>query len=517
MRLSTRRLLDRVFSATGVLSLLFMVAALCVILGPILYRGSQAFVFRETVERRKMMLEHFQRGNPEKVEAERAEVRKARGPIYRPLRAYEEDLSARENQLASRLLELREEKEGAEPEVEIDWAKAAKMSPQEVKNLLQEKRAAKKKGKKPTAEIEKKVEAVQRQQDVLEEERERFERIKDLVRKLLGPLPWDEENELPRAQYGETRWDRTLVARREFLYRTEYVSGEAGQMREARLAPRAEEFEDTPLKGLFAHVKDDANLRDMLRPRWTFYWRFLFDDSVDAHFFGGIWPAVLGTLYLTFGAMVVAAPVGVISAIYLTEYAGDGVFISLLRTCISTLAGVPSVVFGLFGLAFFILTVGVSDGKSVLVGSLTLALLILPTIIRASEEALRAVPRTYKEASLSLGATKWRTIVKVVLPAALPGIITSIIISMGRAAGETAPILFTWAVAMGPALKPWEALSQPTPALTYSIYSLVSEHQAVEQIRHVQYGMVTTLLGLVLLLNLAAIILRARVARKLRG
>jgi phosphate transport system permease protein len=178
---------------------------------------------------------------------------------------------------------------------------------------------------------------------------------------------------------------------------------------------------------------------------------------------------------------------------------------------------VPSIVFGLFGLAFFINTMRVSPSKSVLAGSLTLALLVLPTVIRASEEAIKAVPRAYKEGAMSLGAGKWRTVFTVILPAALPGILTSIIISLGRAAGETAPIIFTAAVSVGRPLAVWQTLSQPTPALPWNIYNLATEHEAVDEIRHVQYGMVVTLVVLVLLLNLTAIILRARISRKLRG
>ena len=168
------------------------------------------------------------------------------------------------------------------------------------------------------------------------------------------------------------------------------------------LVPRRQAFAGTRLEPLFPYLQQ--NLEAMLRPRRTFYWRFLTDESFDSHFFGGIWPEILGTFYLTLGAMLLAVPMGVIAAIYLTEYAAAGRLVSLLRTCISTLAGVPSIVFGLFGLAFFINTLHVSHSKSVLAGSLTLALLILPTIIRASEEAIRAVPHTYKEAALSLGA-----------------------------------------------------------------------------------------------------------------
>jgi phosphate transport system permease protein len=189
----------------------------------------------------------------------------------------------------------------------------------------------------------------------------------------------------------------------------------------------------------------------------------------------------------------------------------------MLRVCISTLAGVPSIVFGLFGLAFFINTLHLSSSKSVLAGSATLALLILPTIIRSAEEALKAVPHTYKEAALSLGASQLRMVLTVLLPAALPGILTGIIISMGRAAGETAPIIFTAAVSVGQPLKLWETISQPTPALSWNIYNLATEHQAVDEIRHVQFGMVLTLVLLVLLLNLAAILIRARISKKMRG
>jgi phosphate transport system permease protein len=185
--------------------------------------------------------------------------------------------------------------------------------------------------------------------------------------------------------------------------------------------------------------------------------------------------------------------------------------------CISTLAGVPSIVFGLFGLAFFINTVHVSPSKSVLAGSLTLALLILPTVIRASEEAIRAVPRAYREAALSLGATRGRSVLTVILPAAMPGVLTGIVISMGRAAGETAPIIFTAAVSVGDPISLLETFTHPTPALPWNIFNIATEHVAVDEIRHVQFGMVFVLVGIVLSLNLAAILLRARIARKLKG
>ena len=279
--------------------------------------------------------------------------------------------------------------------------------------------------------------------------------------------------------------------------------------------PRVADFRDTTIEPLFAYVEE--HLEEMMHPQWIFNWRFLTQVPLDAHFFGGIWPEVLGTFYLAVGTMVFAVPMGVIAAVYLVEYAGDGRLTRFLRTCISTLAGVPSIVFALFGLAFFINTLHVSRSKSVLAGCLTLALLVLPTVIRASEEAIRAVPKIYKQAALSLGSSRWRTIVTVTLPAALPGILTGIIISMGRAAGETAPIIFTAAVSVGKPLKLWQTLTQPTPALPWNIYNLATEHEAIDEIRHVQYGMVLTLVLLVLALSLAAIIARARISKKLRG
>jgi len=342
-----------------------------------------------------------------------------------------------------------------------------------------------------------------------------LQQLKTDLRVLLGPPPGTPQPVLLRDRYGQTRWDRAQVKLRKVLFSETYDYSDPTKMGVKVLRPRAEQFAGTTLEPLFAYLPE--HLEAMLRPRWTFYPQFVTDDSSDAHFFGGVWPEMLGTIYLTLGAMLFAIPLGVLSAIYLVEYARDGRVLGTLRTFINTLAGVPSIVFGLFGLAFFINTLHVSPSKSVLAGSLTLALLVLPVVIRAAEEALRAVPATYKEAALSLGAGKWRAVLTVILPAALPGILTGVVISMGRAAGETAPIIFTAAVSVGQPLTPWETLSQPTPALPWNIYNLATEHQALDEIRHVQYGMVLTLVLVVLLLNVAAIVLRARIARKLRG
>lgn len=342
--------------------------------------------------------------------------------------------------------------------------------------------------------------------------------LRDLERRvevLLGPRPGDRRPPLLHDRFGQTRWDRAQVKLHDLLWVEEWARTDPSSAARRVLTPRAEVFAGTSLAPLFPLI--EREIEAMLLPRWTVYVRFLTDTPRDSHFFGGIWPELLGTFYLTIGAVLFAVPIGVLSAMYLTEYARGGWMVGALRMCVNTLAGVPSIVFGLFGLAFFIKTLGVSSSKSVLAGALTLATLILPLVIRASEEALRAVPGTFREAALSLGASRWRSTVGVVLPAALPGILTGIVIAMGRAAGETAPIIFTAAVSVGLPLLPWQTLTQPTPALPWNIYNLATEHAAVDEIRHVQYGMVLTLVGLVLLLNATAIVLRARIAKRLRG
>ncbi|MGM0470863.1 MAG: phosphate ABC transporter permease PstA, partial [Bacillota bacterium] len=185
---------------------------------------------------------------------------------------------------------------------------------------------------------------------------------------------------------------------------------------------------------------------------------------------GGILPALLGSFYLITGSILFATPLGVFAAIYMTEYAEKNKVIRIIRIGVNNLAGVPSVVFGLFGLSVFVKGLGL--GVSILSGSLTLGIVILPTIIRASEEALLAVPDEYREASLALGVTKWDTTKKVVLPTAMPGILTGCILGIGRVAGETAPILFT-AVTYYSASLPSSAFDE-VMALPYHIYALVT-------------------------------------------
>ncbi|MDF7801096.1 phosphate ABC transporter permease PstA [Pontiellaceae bacterium B1224] len=502
MRLETRKLLDKAFSGLGLISIAVMAIALLLILTPIVWRGSKAFVFKGTIEHRRVMLEQFHRGNAEKFNKDYAEVVAARAPIYDMLTDFEAGTEQRVSSI----------------ETEMDAKK------ERAKELKAEARVLKREGQTEEAEkleaeedrLKDEAKALKTQISELKESRtEPLESVIDALQELFGPMPGQRTPVLLRQQYGQTRWDRTLVKLHEVLYTEEWDYSNADAMGILIEKPRIDQFIGTEMESFFPYLEE--NISEMMQPRRTFYWQFITDKSKDSHIFGGIWPEVLGTIYLTIGAMIFAIPMGVIAAIYLCEYAKEGRIISFIRICISTLAGVPSIVFGLFGLAFFLNTIQVSDSKSVLAGSLTLSLLILPTIIRSSEEAILAVPRAYKEASLGLGASRWHTVLTVILPAALPGILTGIVISMGRAAGETAPIIFTAAVSVGAPLKLWQTLSQPTPALPWNIYNLCTEHEAVDEIRHVQYGMVFTLVAIVLLLNLGAILMRARISKKLRG
>jgi len=241
-------------------------------------------------------------------------------------------------------------------------------------------------------------------------------------------------------------------------------------------------------------------------------WTFLTQPPMDSMTKGGILPCIVGTLCLSIGAILIAMPIGVASAIYLNEYARPGLLIRVIRLGINNLAGIPSIVFGLFGLAFFV--VWLKMGVSIIAGALTLGAMTVPVMIGSTEEALRAVPDTYREASLGLGATKWQTIYRVVLPTALPGILTGTILGISRAAGETAPIMFTAAVFFTPSLP--VSIFDEVMALPYHIYVLATAGTEIEATRHLQYGTSLVLIFLVLGMNLIAIIYRSRLRKRMQ-
>jgi len=235
-------------------------------------------------------------------------------------------------------------------------------------------------------------------------------------------------------------------------------------------------------------------------------WEFLTQVPRMSMTQGGVAPAIVGTLYLVLGAILFALPLGLACAIYLCEYSPKGFVVNIIRISINNLAGVPSVVFGLFGLAVFVKFF--HFGVSILSGSLTLGILVLPLIISSAQEALIAVPQSIREASFSLGATRWGTIKNIVLPNALPGILTGVILSIGRVAGETAPILFT-AAAFYIRGYPKSVFSE-VMALPYHIYALMTEGTHRDEQTAIAYGCSLILLFLVLFVSGLAIYIRQK-------
>ncbi len=239
-------------------------------------------------------------------------------------------------------------------------------------------------------------------------------------------------------------------------------------------------------------------------------WEFLTQPPKDLGRAGGIFPAIIGTLYLVMGAIAIALPLGVGAAIYLVEYTREGRITRLIRTGVDLLNGTPSIVFGLFGFAFIVLYLKI--GVSMLAGQITLALMVLPTVIRTTEEALKNIPQSLREGSLALGATRWQTISRVVLPPAVPGIVTGAILSIGRAAGETAPIMFT-AVVFSSRFLP-DSVFQPVMALPYHLFILATNVPGASTNK---YGTALVLLLLVIGFYAVAIIVRNHFQKKSRG
>ena len=236
-------------------------------------------------------------------------------------------------------------------------------------------------------------------------------------------------------------------------------------------------------------------------------WEFLTAAPTNGMTGGGIFPAIVGTLCLVVGSMIFAFPIGVMSAIYTQEYAGNSIIVKFIRVMTNNLAGIPSIVFGLFGMALFVNAL--SFGDSILAGSLTLGLLTLPLVIRTTEEALKAIPDSFRNGSYALGATKLQTISRVTLPMAFPNIITGLILSIGRVSGETAPILFTVAAYFLPKLP--SSIYDQVMALPYHLYVVATSGTDIEASRPIAYGTALVLIAIVLFINLLAGVLRGRV------
>lgn len=540
MRMLLRQITDKTFSLTAVFSVVLIVAVLMVVLGPMLLRGACAVVFQGTVEFREMQYALHNRGGTAKMKAETAEVEKARESIYAIVDRFKQGIDT-ESLIDKAKKSLRKYKKQLRyvqtPQAEYDeLTRKAK----EIRNKLC-----------VAYSSTDKAAIIQLLDDILcpvEEQRfkdshaaelfvmareyreligqidlsrrgqyaDAIADVQRLLEKLLGPRPNEATPALIMERYGSTRWDMSQKCLHQLLWDEQWVQIEPGKPLQKKLLPRSQQFAGTELEQIFVLL--EKQLPELLKPKWTFYWQYFIDESTEGHYFGGVGPEILGTLMFTILPLAFAVPLGIISAAYLVEAAGDNIVVRIIRTCVNTLAGVPSIVFALFGLVFFVLYLMPKLGREpkpcILTASMTLAVLVLPVIIRASEEAIKAVPQAYKEASLALGAGRFRTFVTVTLPAALPGILTGIILSLGRAAGETAPILFAGAVAGGPIAK---SIFEPSRALSYGSYDIAVGDRYAMMVPHKQFGMIMTLILLVLCMNIVAIVIRSRMTRKLRG
>jgi phosphate transport system permease protein len=552
VRTLIRQCLDKAFTSAAAGSVLLIAAVLLVVLIPMFKKGLSAVFFTETVEFRKLQKDMHDRGDEQVLKQELEQVAAARKPVYDMLAEF--SLGINTEPLVKESKDIYQKYgeylnyHNIPKEQYADYRKQAKDIRDTVISALESdnKELVLANLDKALAQEENPIykDSPVQKFFVLARQYQKTAQTIDLTKRseyltnlqevttaicqLFGPLPGQDKPPLPMNQYGATRMDMAQKALHTLLWDEQWIAQNPDQPLIKQVISRKEQFAQTAILSLFDKVEN--NFDGMMQPKFRFYWQYFTDDWINSHYFGGVGPEILGTLLLTLIAMIFAIPFGVISAAYLVEYASDNIWIKVIRTCINTLAGVPSIVYGLFGLAFFVVTISAIGKPCILAASLTLSILVLPVIIRASEEAIRAVPQTYREASLALGAGKFRTLTGVVLPAAGPGILTGIILSLSRAAGETAPILFTGVVAMGSipsfgspeqwlqnpgSLFGW--LLQPTRALSYGSYDIAVGDRISMLVPHQQFGMVMTLILLVLVLNITAIVIRSRMSKKLRG
>jgi len=540
MKLIVRQGLDKVFTVLTGTAVVVLSLVLLVILGPMIVKGTSAVLFHGTVEFRRMQQALFNRGSQGQLAAEVAETKAARQKVYDLIDAFKQGIDTESLKDQAGRIHRQFGQELQDKGIQGEQYTALRSISRDIRTRLEQAFDSRDPNgiqqdlayvlgfaddprfRGTAAEgffrIARQFQKAAGRVDVARRGQyaTALAEVEGIVAELLGPRPGSPMPPLVRQQYGATRWEQAQAILHRFSFTEQWVEDQPGRPLIRREVRRREQFAGTDLEPLFDYVP--GHLSEMLRPSLTIYWQFLIDDSVESHTFGGVGPELLGTLAITLLGMLFVVPLGVISAAYLVEQAGDNWAVRTIRMCINTLAGVPSIVFGLFGLAFFVLTLlpalGLEPKACVLAASLTLAVLTLPVMIRSSEEAIRAVPQTYKEGAFALGASPFRTFVTVTLPAALPGILTGVILSLSRIAGETAPVLFTGAVAMGRV--PHSAL-EPTRTLSYGSYDMAVGDRIAMMFPHNQYGMVVTLVVLILALNGLAIVLRTRVFKRLKG
>ena len=573
VHLAFRLNVNRAFNVFAVFSVFVLGAALVSVVGPIFVGGIEAVVFRGTVEHRLFIHEQFGRGNARNLTAEFEKCMTAREPVYAELDRFawlspdlladmagKADRATREflkSEIEAHHLEDREKAakiESASKKIRRTFTRMCESpDPETVAQGGEEIRkiaandlfrgtpmtaflaVADAYAKNVAAYIAETGEedlSIRDEPTRVDENvtyAEVYRQMRGLITGqdgggcLLGPRVRGEEIKHlpPEVRYGATHWSMTKKYADELAHADVYekrFDAEGNPLENVRKrVQRREFFEGTPLAGMNRMMEIvRTDLPEMMNPQWTFYGFYFLDSSTAGHFLGGVGPELFGTLLITLVAVLLAMPVGVVTAAYLVEVAKDNSITRLIRRCINTLAGVPSIVFGLFGLA---VVVEMMTGKpSVLAGGITLALLILPVVIRCGEEAIRAVPYSFREAALGLGCGPVKCFFLVTFPAALPGVLTGTILAMSRAAGETAPLLFTCAVAYG-GMSGWgvNPLMEATPVLSYSALDIATGDRLAKLVPYNQYGLVMTLIFVVLALNSLAIYLRGRVSRKLRG
>ncbi len=545
-----RKGVDKGFSLCAYASIALLFTALTAVLLPIFRAGSEAFLFKETVEHRLFLWEHFHRGSREAVQKEFRECYAAREPIYRQLDALSWltpeiwiDEANKISRAAGSVTEnrplLRAVRRLCEANTQTDFFAAWRRI-----ETLRDESAETSSSAHPLFELAQRYYDTAKEADLSLREQllplnqdvtytAAFKQIRTLITgeegtgSILGPdVPeWKRRESIkhlpPEVRYGPAHWSMALSYLSQLksatIWEKRYDKDGNVLPSEKRRIDRVTLFEETALYEPVRRVITDLeqNLASMHNPRWTFYGRYFLDSSTAGHYLGGVGPELLGTTAIALFAILFALPLGIVTAAYLVEVAKENRMTRLLRLCVSTLAGIPSIVFGLFGLAIIVELI--TGTPCLLAGAITLAILILPVIIRTSEEAIRSVPQTYREAAVGLGAGPVWTFISVTLPASLPGILTGTILGISRAAGETAPLLFTCAVASGSFLYGTGFLLQPTPILSYAAYDMAVGDRLAKMVPYNQFGLVATLIVFVLLLNLIAILLRGRIASKLRG
>ncbi|MDR2171785.1 MAG: phosphate ABC transporter permease subunit PstC [Planctomycetaceae bacterium] len=533
-----RSLFNFSFTFASLLSILVLFFSLGIVIVPIFRAGSEAVYFQETVEHRLFILEKFQRGDRRQIEQEFIQCSQARKVIYDRLKkiswlspddwiaqAAKSGRETNNRQLSRSFKNLCNAT--SKDQLNAAYEKIKKLKQTGAENID------------PIIHLAEEYYLIARNADLSIRDKlissdsnltysEAFRQIRTLINGvegtgcILGLSDRDGNSHLPpEVRYGAAHWSTAqkylAQLKQATIWKPHYDDKNNTTINEKVVVDRVSFFAGTEVaEDVRLLISDlDGGMREMLNPRWTFYGFYFLDSATAGHYLGGVGPELLGTTLISLLSIFIALPLGLLTAAYLVEAAKDNLATRFMRLCVNTLAGVPSIVFGLFGLAMIVEFI---TGKpSLLAGSITLAILILPVVIRTSEEAIRAVPSTYREAAVGLGASSFRVFITVTFPAALPGILTGIILGISRAAGETAPLLFTCAVASGGFVAGSNLLFQPTPVLSYTAYDMAVGDRIAAMVPYNQFGLVATLIMFVLLFNIAAIIIRAKITTKLRG